>query len=1175
MSNKELASLMGQPHPPQLSRRMATFRTTDVASRQVAAAASQSKKQKAPETPPKLSNAAPAGPPSLFGNHASNPQSSNASGPVPAPSVDIFQKTASIPVPNNPKGLPTARYSSSDPPPPPWPTPTKKLQQIGVTQPKSHQQLVVSIARTQKAVHNLEDSVEDKSGEEEIRNQTLGQLRNRQTVPIHSPPENPPMTVLEVDQCWVCHRINDEHETRIVWPTTIDKAPGQYSAVRAQGDIFKMESFSMGFEFPITAITKVKWKEQSETDGLPTAPFVFIHLEHEILAQALQASLKQPPSGSWFVLRIKQRHDGDFPVIQSTVEKMFAGVTKIASAGLFTKDSWRRKIGDLSFAMPKPPKPEPKKLAKPKPNAPVPTAKFASKRVGSVAKATAAKRKPEPKPIETITLDAEDDDQTTDAQPDAGLPKKLNPPPPRVPSTKTSDTSDGEYGGDTIEIAPPRVAQTILVYPQNQPDAVTIVDEDMARLQPNECLNDSLIDFWLRYWYGEILTDEQRKKVHVFNTFFFNTMAAGNTGPQKVIRWTNKIDIFGYDYVLMPVNQAFHWRLAVVCFPKYIKLSRADKATVARNRKYLPTILVLDSMGVSGTGIAPPTRMFFELESEKESRKDYKWPTHPPDEPPPADEAAPSQESNINLDTTNTSSEDGGRTCSVVIAQEDQSSPPPPKKGKKTAKADASKGPEPTFNTRTMPAILPNKLPRQENFTDCGVYLLCYAEEFVKNPPPTPSDKGSVERHFQETMKHITPDVINEKRKMIRDTIFRLANKTPEQIAEIDRINGVTRAVVVPDATQPESSSNAAEANDAMDVDTDPKKELPHALAPASERPQRRSTRQQLKQQNKPSLVYHEIEDEDEGDEIDIAETAPDDEPAQHTSPDAAPGPPLPKENAPVPSITPMVARASPPTLSGVARQSRLADHEGILLFVGSPMPVQDEQPSQDWMDKDIFSNSGEPAAVSGGSGFPPHHATGSHSDSMRVDDASHQMPQSLRLHFDSDVDADGTNQVEVESFGTPLQEAAAAAAATIDDDEPPSESTRARKRKRGVAQQHHQEEETNSVAIEETTAPVEAAGHPGPALDATHLDDDQEEPQAKRRSTPLRQSKSLKPNYAQPDFRDDGQPRIPRPKSPPPKPTRQTRSKRVAASTSTQTQLDFKRQPAESMGPKTNPKRK
>lgn len=37
-----------------------------------------------------------------------------------------------------------------------------------------------------------------------------------------------------------------------------------------------------------------------------------------------------------------------------------------------------------------------------------------------------------------------------------------------------------------------------MVFPPGAPDAVTLTTDDVARLAPEEFLNDSLIDFWLK-----------------------------------------------------------------------------------------------------------------------------------------------------------------------------------------------------------------------------------------------------------------------------------------------------------------------------------------------------------------------------------------------------------------------------------------------------------------------------------------------------------------------------------------------------------------------------------------------------------------------------------------------------------------------------------------------------
>jgi len=52
-------------------------------------------------------------------------------------------------------------------------------------------------------------------------------------------------------------------------------------------------------------------------------------------------------------------------------------------------------------------------------------------------------------------------------------------------------------------------------------------------------------------------------KVYSFNTFFYPKVLSG--GHQAVRRWTKQVDLFSYDYVLVPVHLGMHWCLAVSC----------------------------------------------------------------------------------------------------------------------------------------------------------------------------------------------------------------------------------------------------------------------------------------------------------------------------------------------------------------------------------------------------------------------------------------------------------------------------------------------------------------------------------------------------------------------------------------------------------------------------------
>ncbi|KAF9534465.1 hypothetical protein CPB83DRAFT_742404, partial [Crepidotus variabilis] len=63
----------------------------------------------------------------------------------------------------------------------------------------------------------------------------------------------------------------------------------------------------------------------------------------------------------------------------------------------------------------------------------------------------------------------------------------------------------------------------ILSYPQGQPGAVNVTAGDLNRLEPGEFLNDTLIEFGLKYWLHqlEIMNPALASQVHVFNSFFY------------------------------------------------------------------------------------------------------------------------------------------------------------------------------------------------------------------------------------------------------------------------------------------------------------------------------------------------------------------------------------------------------------------------------------------------------------------------------------------------------------------------------------------------------------------------------------------------------------------------------------------------------------------------------
>ncbi|DBA66333.1 TPA: hypothetical protein ACH3X2_002325 [Trebouxia sp. C0005] len=152
------------------------------------------------------------------------------------------------------------------------------------------------------------------------------------------------------------------------------------------------------------------------------------------------------------------------------------------------------------------------------------------------------------------------------------------------------------------------------VYPPDRKlDVVEMTEYDLARLDDGEFLNDTVIDFYAK-WIQENLDKESQLKYHFFNTFFFKKLTekstirknpSGNAGREgtpdsdavkaltpaernhlRVKSWTKGVDIFSKDFLLIPIHDALHWSLIIVCHPG-LDFQSGDRR---------PYILHLDSM---------------------------------------------------------------------------------------------------------------------------------------------------------------------------------------------------------------------------------------------------------------------------------------------------------------------------------------------------------------------------------------------------------------------------------------------------------------------------------------------------------------------------------------------------------------------------------------------------
>ncbi|NWR13220.1 SENP6 protease, partial [Paradoxornis webbianus] len=140
---------------------------------------------------------------------------------------------------------------------------------------------------------------------------------------------------------------------------------------------------------------------------------------------------------------------------------------------------------------------------------------------------------------------------------------------------------DDEEVGEphTVFIGP---IEKLIVYPPSPAKGgISVTNEDLHCLNEGEFLNDVIIDFYLKYLVLEKLKKEDADRIHVFSSFFYkrlnqrerrNIHETSNLSIQqkrhgRVKTWTRHVDIFEKDFIFVPLNEAAHWFLAVICFP--------------------------------------------------------------------------------------------------------------------------------------------------------------------------------------------------------------------------------------------------------------------------------------------------------------------------------------------------------------------------------------------------------------------------------------------------------------------------------------------------------------------------------------------------------------------------------------------------------------------------------
>ncbi|KAM0597196.1 hypothetical protein ACHAPN_003622 [Verticillium nonalfalfae] len=274
----------------------------------------------------------------------------------------------------------------------------------------------------------------------------------------------------------------------------------------------------------------------------------------------------------------------------------------------------------------------------------------------------------------------------------------------------------------------------------NGKNRAQIIKDDISRLEEHQCLNDNLIVFYLRYLQDQLETENAgwSERILFMNPWFYERL-----GQQKgrgvdydaVKSWTAKIDLLSKDYIIVPVNEAAHWYLAIICHP-----GKLLPATARDDNKTIVTNVGEEDMPQPGSQIQSTPDAAVDVQDDSEADVRIVSDVAPGKSPKLFKEIALSKAQTRKLDgggkrpaepgdariiTLDSMGNTHSRTCTNLkdyLVQEI----------KHKHRIDVETPPRFGWTARGI--------PEQSDFSSCGIFLLAYVERFLKQPDQVISD---------------------------------------------------------------------------------------------------------------------------------------------------------------------------------------------------------------------------------------------------------------------------------------------------------------------------------------------------------------------------------------------------------------------------------------------------
>ncbi|XP_068763251.1 sentrin-specific protease 7 isoform X9 [Struthio camelus] len=327
------------------------------------------------------------------------------------------------------------------------------------------------------------------------------------------------------------------------------------------------------------------------------------------------------------------------------------------------------------------------------------------------------------------------------------------------------------------EVRETGAVKNLIVYPPPPAKGgLGVTREDLECLEYGEFLNDVIIDFYLKYLLLEKAPKHLADRTHIFSSFFYKCLtrteknsegdpklSAAQRRHKRVRTWTRHINIFSKDFIFVPVNEESHWYIAVICFPwleEAVFEECPHQTSLYHQLQQSPLQAEKESQSTRTSSVLAFPGNCKDEEMDANRSLFSKGDSHD----------AAVLDSDISKNSlSNSRRQICKRPCILILDSLKAGSLQNTVQVLREyleAEWEAKRKTHREFSKSTMVDFCP-RVPKQDNSSDCGVYLLQYVESFFQNPIDNFEQPMHLEKWFPR-------QVIRSKREEIRDLILQL-----------------------------------------------------------------------------------------------------------------------------------------------------------------------------------------------------------------------------------------------------------------------------------------------------------------------------------------------------------------------------------------------------------------